>query len=174
MTYTIGRDRENPTQNQARFIHSGFTMAHESTSLALSDYHSLIRGTNLVPFSLLQICGRKTELSPQLRTFPDRAENGVVATKHRGCASEIAALNSGANGCAAYDRSVHFHRWDSDDVEVMLATELAQKREIASPIFSERPFVADTNFAQRLGALGQLRNEIFRLGLSEILVERNY
>jgi len=51
MTYTIGRDRENPTQNQARFIHSGFTMAHESTSPALSDYHSLIRGTHLVPFS---------------------------------------------------------------------------------------------------------------------------
>ena len=53
------------------------------------------------------------------------------------------------------------------------ATELAQKREIAGPIFPERPFMADTNFAQRLGALGQLRNEIFRLGLSEIFVERN-
>ena len=34
--------------------------------------------------------------------------------------------------------------------------------------------MADTNFAQRFGALGQLRNEIFRLGLREIFVERNY
>ena len=34
--------------------------------------------------------------------------------------------------------------------------------------------MADTDFAQSLGALGQLGNEIFRLGLCEIFVERNY
>src|SRR2546423_2233338 len=34
--------------------------------------------------------------------------------------------------------------------------------------------MADTNFGQRLGALGELDNEIFRLGLCEIFVERNY
>ena len=51
MTYTIRRDRENPTQNQARFIHSGFTMARESTSPVMSNCHVLIRGTHLVRFS---------------------------------------------------------------------------------------------------------------------------
>src|SRR4029077_15409016 len=34
--------------------------------------------------------------------------------------------------------------------------------------------MADTNFAQAPGALRQLGNEIFRLGLGEIFVERNY
>ena len=34
--------------------------------------------------------------------------------------------------------------------------------------------MADTNFAQGPGVLGQLDNEIFRLGLREIFVERNY
>ena len=33
--------------------------------------------------------------------------------------------------------------------------------------------MADTNFAQDPGVLGQLGNEIFRLGLREIFVERN-
>src|SRR4029077_14249222 len=42
------------------------------------------------------------------------------------------------------------------------------------PIFSELPVMADTNFAQPPGVLGQLDNEIFRLGLGEIFVERNY
>src|SRR4029077_3673705 len=104
----------------------------------------------------------------------DRAENGVVAAEHCGRAGEIAPFNSGANGGAAYNRSVHFHRRDSDNIEVMPTTEFAQERKVAAPVFSERPFVADTNFTQRLGALGQLGNEIFRLGLREIFVERNY
>src|SRR5204863_226326 len=34
--------------------------------------------------------------------------------------------------------------------------------------------MADTNFAQGPGVLGQLVNEILRLGLCEIFVERNY
>src|SRR5438309_11469687 len=34
--------------------------------------------------------------------------------------------------------------------------------------------MADTNFAQAPSVLGQLGNEIFRLGLREIFVERNY
>src|SRR3981189_3482391 len=34
--------------------------------------------------------------------------------------------------------------------------------------------MTDTNFAQGRGVLGQLDNEIFRLGLREIFVERNY
>ena len=34
--------------------------------------------------------------------------------------------------------------------------------------------MTDTNFAQGPGVLGQLDNEIFRLGLREIFVERNY
>ena len=34
--------------------------------------------------------------------------------------------------------------------------------------------MADTNFAQGPGVLGQLINEILRLGLREIFVERNY
>jgi hypothetical protein len=34
--------------------------------------------------------------------------------------------------------------------------------------------MADTNFAQGPGTLGQLGNEIFRRGLREIFVERNY
>ena len=34
--------------------------------------------------------------------------------------------------------------------------------------------MSDTNFAQAPGVPGQLGNEIFRLGLGEIFVERNY
>src|SRR5207248_11676716 len=34
--------------------------------------------------------------------------------------------------------------------------------------------MADTNFAQGPGVLGQVVNEILRLGLCEIFVERNY
>src|SRR2546430_4311801 len=56
----------------------------------------------------------------------------------------------------------------------MPSPEVAQGRESAGPIFSKWPFMADTNFAQGPGALGQLGNEIFRLGLCEIFVERNY
>jgi hypothetical protein len=34
--------------------------------------------------------------------------------------------------------------------------------------------MTNTNFAQAFGVLGQLGNELFRLGLGEIFVERNY
>ena len=51
--------------------------------------------------------------------------------------------------------------------------ERAQKREIAGAISPERPFVANTNLTQRSRAPGQLRDEILRLGLREIFVERN-
>ena len=66
-----------------------------------------------------KVCSGKPELSPQLRTFSHRSENGVVATEHCGGTSKIAALNSGANGSAAYHCSIYFHWRDSDDIELM-------------------------------------------------------
>jgi len=115
----------------------------------------------------------KTKLPAQLRSFSDRTQNGVVAAEHRGRAREIAPLNAGANGSAANYRSIHFHRRDSDNIKMVSHPELAQKREIAGAIFSERPFVTNTNLTQRFRAFGQLRDEILGLGLREIFVERD-
>ena len=97
----------------------------------------------------------------------------IVAAEHHCRAREIAPLNAGANGLYRNDRSVHLHRRDSDNVKMVPRPERAQKREIAGAIFPERPFVTNTNLTQRSRAPGQLRDEILRLGLREIFVERN-
>src|SRR5437763_2834562 len=120
-----------------------------------------------------EIRGGKTKLTAQLRSFSDRTQNGVVAAEHCGCTREIAPLNPGANGSTADHRPVHFHRRNADNIKMVPHPELAQKREIAGAIFPERPFVTNTNLAQRSRALGQLRDKILRLGLCEVLVERN-
>ena len=120
-----------------------------------------------------EICSGKTKLPSQLRPFPDRTQNGVIAAEHRGRTRKIAPLNAGANRSTANDRSIHFHRGNSDNIKLVPRPELAQKGEIAGAIFSEGPFVTNTNLTQRFGALGQLGDEIFGFRPRKILVERN-
>src|SRR5689334_566407 len=132
---------------------------------------------NAIGWKLFAVCaqirGRKTKLPSQLRSFPHRAQNGVVATEHHRRACEIAPFNTGANGRTANYRPIQFHRRDSDNVKIVPRPELAQKREIAGAIFSERPLVTNANLTQRSRVLGQLSDKILRLGLREIFVERN-
>ena len=65
------------------------------------------------------------------------------------------------------------HRRNSNDVEVELRPEFLEQLEIATAIFSKRPFVPDANFAQRFRMLDQLLHEIFGFGRSKLFIERN-
>ena len=68
-----------------------------------------------------EVCGRKTELAPELRALLHRPENGVFAAQHLGRFREIAFFNCATDCSAAHDRAVDRDWLNADDFEVLLA-----------------------------------------------------
>src|SRR5207249_12051070 len=83
----------------------------------------------------------------------------------------IASFYGLPNSCTANDCAIHFHWWNTNDVEMKLRTKFFEKIEIAAPIFSKRPFVSDANFAQRLRMGGQLLDKTLRRSSGEFPIE---
>ena len=94
-----------------------------------------------------QIRSWESDFLSEVVTTCNCAENGVLPAKHFRCSCEIAALYSLPNGGAADHFAVYCHRRNPDHAEIKLRAKFFQKIKISAPIFSERPFVADTDFA---------------------------
>src|SRR5215471_12252605 len=102
----------------------------------------------------------------------DRAKNCVFAAQHFCSLCEVTFFDCLTNRCAADDLIVpKCNSWNPDNLEVKFCTQLSKKGEVASPVFSKRPFVADADFTQRSRILHQLLYEIFRLRRSKRFVE---
>ena len=118
-----------------------------------------------------QVGGRIANLVTDSLTVYDRAQNSVFATKHFRRSLEIAVFHRLAYGGAADDISVHRHRRDANNGKIEAGAQFFQQIEISRPIFSERPFVADANFAQRFGMLDQSGDKFFRWCCGKVAVE---
>ena len=96
-----------------------------------------------------QVRSWKSNFFPKIVAVRNGTENSVLSTKHFGCLREIAVLDSLPDGSAA-DHFPIYQDWrNSNDAEIKLRAKLFEQIEIPTPIFPKRPFMADTDFAQR-------------------------
>src|SRR5207244_12483826 len=96
------------------------------------------------------VCRRKPNFFSKIVPVRHRSENRVFTTKHFSSFREVAFFDRVSNRCAAHDHAVYLDRWNPYDVEIKLRPKFFEKIEIAPAIFPERPFMTDTDFAERL------------------------
>src|SRR5437667_12786366 len=88
-----------------------------------------------------------TEFLPELIPGNYGSKDSVVAAQHRSGSRKIASFYGLPNSCTANDCAIHFHWWNTNNVEMKLRTTFFEKIEIAAPVFSKWPFMSDANFA---------------------------
>ncbi len=96
-----------------------------------------------------QIRRRESDLFPETFTAHDRAKDSVLMAQHLGRLREVTRFDSVADRRAAHGLAVRERNGgNSNDVEVELRAQLPEKGKISAPVFSERPFMSDTDFTQ--------------------------
>src|SRR5437868_6009673 len=118
-----------------------------------------------------QVRGRKTDLPAEFVTAGNGPQNGVRAAQHLLCPVEIPELDSLSNSRAAHHQAVHCHWVYPDDLEIKSRAELLEQLKIAGAIAAKRPFMADTNFPERIGMGSQGGDELLRRCLRKVAVE---
>src|SRR5438132_6726408 len=137
----------------------GFPTAYGRAN-AKVDYASIkftvdprFRGINTVRWKLFamraQVCRRKPNLFSKIVTARHRSENRVFTAEHFSSLCQIAFFNRLPDRRTAHDRAVNLNRWNSHDIEIKLCAKFFEKIEISTTVFSERPFVTNTDFAER-------------------------
>ena len=97
-----------------------------------------------------QVGRREPEFFSQVVAAHHGPQNGVIAPEHLGGFGEVAGVNSLPDRGAAHNLAIpQRHSLNPDDVEIPSRAQFSQQLQSAAPIFSERPFVANADFAQR-------------------------
>src|SRR4029079_879837 len=96
-----------------------------------------------------QIRRWKSDLFRETCTVHDRAKDSVLMAQHLGRLREVTSFDSATDRRAAHGLAVRERNGgNSNDVEVELRAQLPEKGKISAPVFSERPFMSDTDFTQ--------------------------
>src|SRR5262249_47084220 len=95
----------------------------------------------------------KSDFLPEVITAHDSAQNCVFAAKHCCRLSQVARFYRLPYRRAAYDFVTDGHRRNSHYAKIKSCAEFLEQFEIATSIFSKRPFVSNANFPQRFRVL---------------------
>src|SRR5437870_7754778 len=96
-----------------------------------------------------QVCRWESNLFASIVATHNRSKNRVFAAKHPRGLWQIACFHGLTNRRAAYELAVDGHRRNSHDTEIEACAELVEQFEITAPIFSKRPFMANTNLDRK-------------------------
>src|SRR5881398_3836363 len=135
----------------------GWTIAYiqnaridDSIEHGLGEIHSIWRELLIVR---AQVCCWKSDFLSQIIAAHNSSQDRVFAAKHRCRLSQIARFYGLSYRSAADDFAIDADRRNSHYAEIKSCAEFLEQFEIATSIFSKRPFVSNANFSQRFRVL---------------------